>query len=1613
MADKVDIPYYLDYISPPILNYLRSNSSPVKSVPNLFKVNNSGSDELSQVLETTEALHFVTKLYDKVSQHLAHVLHLRQKDREFIDNNTKWATEFNENVSMGFRERGYKTVIGQKDDSGRVVIGPNSEYYFTCKKDAQRVAPLPEHLRGTHVTLFGPPDSTRMAINAMNSLHRALPGEPEIVKDLIEQTTTVPKWGADDEDSRTPLYGGLLQAAENLTQCFNRTITSRDEATKTTLRLAPSRLAHPIKRFPGLALPSLTYFRGSSPLPLHLYDFALHVYHLYNNPEALTFYVPKLENEDEAAYIHDMIESAENLLAKDPVRGKVYVKGTIKILVVLENPRAVYRLNEIMDALYPYFAGASLGWHDFLASTARLFAYDPNYRIPAKSDADIVIKYIKESHLLLSRIVAPRGGITIGGMYGVLPDGRDLTSPSFQVTLIGYIRDVVVQLRRGLDGFWVAHPDFVRIGIAIVEAWKHHVKLGNRTDDSSPLVILVKSLIRDPIESEKLLSFIFAGDTVASLDYNHFLYPRALLAADIDPSQFIPNNTVEEMSYNVFQALQYLADWLAGNGCVALPAAISNVKVRVMDDLATTERSRWEIWHEVHHKRFPVFDLLNIVYHEMFFIQQNRKTSQKEVRVFWNERTAKWYPVARNILLALVFPFDGRPMEFVTEWLMSFTIDSIREAEDPWKEAVNLDPSKFQLDHRTTKFLYWMDIFPCQHFATSMSEFPIYDKENLSRLFESISEDDIIEAAEYFIPEISNQKDLQLINSLLNDYKSKYGLPFVAKIPISSSSEIKARLDSNDKLAEFKYAKDTLLSIAESKLKVTNFEKAAQDFQVAGISISVVSNYTRIQSITAGFADKETNEKVTPNTWFEVASLSKTFAAAFTLEYFKKHNLSLDDSVNRILDQFSKHSWRLEAKDPKNADWGDKVTVRMLLNHSALGMHYVYGIPTNHPMPHPLDFILGTYSEKFNYPKFYVEREPGKTFKYSGGGFIVLEYLLLEISGANNIDELFIPFFQDLGVADEFSFSQNVRHNSQKHAVGYLDSGNKVNDPKGRLMFPPLAAGGIGTANAVTKFITHLAKAYNDVNGSGPISHDTAVQMLYASDRESVAHKEFMASAMGIGVFMATAGPNKIALHQAANDGFRGVFFMCYSGPNAGDGFVIFSNGDDNAVILNSLLAQNILKDLEWDGVDCSKFPEITEAYAKYLMSLPQEQKVNIGKRDLVLAAFAPNIPEKLPTAGPINPLSQHNLFANATVLSVTDEKFAPASNLSLPTVPIFDPKAFGSNGKIMDSWESSRHNPFPHDVAVYNLVNPIPANTQKSVRFIYVTTKYHNGNQAVSIRLTAGFGHYTDNRVDYDNEIEILPEQKLFGHTDHRFLASERYINSPIRIEWIKVYLGRDGGISRLALFDSSLAANEKKLYPSINQCKDIIPAVEKVVPPRYLPPPLDIISRNWQKVNIGQLVDVGCADFGSKVVCASNEHYGPASAVTAPIKPRGMFDGFESARSREDGHVDFVQIALAKPSCIKKILIDFTYFVHNSPRELKVEGFDGFKWHTVIPQFHAKPYATNQFLYEVPPPWSNVRFYIMKVITIPDGGFNRVKFFTVATNALRSAPLPLSSNL
>lgn len=1582
-----EISYYNDFISPELFEYLLRESTSYDGVDGLEHVGQTGG------LETPDSFKFLCELYELLKDDLKKVLERRVTDRQFFDQRTKACFEFNKSLKIDFLDPLSQSVIGHQDARGRVVVGPKagiqSKSYF--KKNGSPIAPLPDFLQGHHVTLFGPPDDAKLSINAMNSFHRKIKGEPVVVEEILKDYESNPKWGADDEDSKTPLREDLISAARNLTSCFEGNLTYVDAKTQKTYSLETERQTLPIKRFPGLALPCTFLFYRKNPIPLHLYDFALHLYRNWHNARALSFYVPKLENEEEAAYIRKMVSAAEQKIHALHPNYKI---GSIRLFIVLENPRAIFRVNEILDELYPYFAGASLGWHDYLASTARLFKEDSNYRIPVKADPDIVIKYIKASHDLLSDVVGSRGGIKIGGMYGILPMDSDLKSPSFQVTLKGYIKDVVIQMKRGLSGFWVAHPDFVRLGLALVAGWKAY----EEKKDFSKLQSLVTDLL-EPKYHKQILDFI-VGPDVVGLDREDSHYPRSLLVADIKESSVIANNDPDEVRYNVFQSLQYLTDWLSGNGCVALPAQVDGVAVRVMDDLATAERSRWEVWHEIYHGRFRVEELVKIAHEEMVFIRKDKSDSKKIVQVKWDERTSKWYPIAHKLMLKLMT--SRTPVEFATELLLPFTVPALRASQDPWAEINKIEPTKYRLDPYLERLDQLFSICGTLEFARPLAERAFFKLEEARAIVNSFSLENIREAASFHgdIGEskktldekaaseqslvLSGGKSVQeKLISLGAEYLKKFGVKYLVSAQGKTGEELlkdlTARLN-NSETVELDHAREALWEISRKRLQSNESVAAAEKIskamhrnKVRGVQIASEMSFGQASSVWVScFGERDSaGAIVTPRTLFEIASLSKTVATCFALEYFRKNGISLATPVNRLLEKTSS-KFRLKSLNLAHPDWANQATLENLMRHNAINLHYVHGVPANQKMPRITEFLDG--NEQFNYPPIGVLNEPGRYFQYSGGGFLVLEHLIEAHSG-QSIQTLTQDFLAQAGLTD-FSFNQETQ-SARVYASGYLSDGTLVEGT--RKMFPAFAAGAMASAESMCRFLQVLTEAYHNVGGSGPISHETAVQILQCTDRSS---QKFMGVNLGIGVFTAEAGPNRLALHQGANDGFRSLFVHCYAGPDKGNGFTILCNGDSNGVPFVSEVAQIILGELKIQGIDLSKFRGSFES-----SHFASEEGVNQGYKELVFGAFEADLPEEIiergarGACGPVDPLSAFNLAADAAVLDVSNQGFARAENLISKCLPVFDPELYGRHGKIMDSWETIRHNRKPNDELILQLRRP------SSIEYVLFSTQFHLGNQAPAVTLEGL-------QVGSDKWEMILPETGLDGHSIKRIRLPKR----SVLFSHIKVSIFPDGGLTRLGLFDESLPVEERKHFlppfEAVSQpFQEVIPHPLKPLSPQFEVTD-EFVQRNWAAKRKGEEVDVASRAFGGRVIRASNEHYGPASQVISPFPPINMFDGFESARSRAVGHFEEVVIALGRECRLFRVEFDFTYFKHNNPREISVEGLAAGQWVELVKKTDVKAFAGNKIQFPIS---QNQEFKEIKFSVFPDGGVNRFRAFTL----------------
>jgi len=1534
-----EIPYYSDYLSPLLKDHLLTKAKPMHGIEGLSLVGQSGG------LENKESLKFLVDLYNVIQPELARVLKQRMDDRTFIDERTRSCVVFNKRLKNDFKSAEYKTLLGERDSNGRIVIGPHSDDYVTSS-GRKPVAAIPDYLQGPHVTLFGPPDSEKMCVNAMNSFHRTVKNEPAIIKELVENVKYTPKWGADNEDSKTPLHRDFQSAGVNLSRSLGHDLDFTDEKGK-RYQLEKDHLSHAIKRFPGLALPSFFLFYQNEPVPLHVYDFALHMFENWSNKEALVFYVPKLENEEEAKYIKLMMETAESLMKKIHPE---FQMGTIRLMIVLENPRAVFRVNEMMDELYPYFVGASLGWHDYLGSTARLFKEDPHYRIPVKADPDIVIKYIKASHRLLADVVGARGGIKVGGMYGILPTTYDIDTPSFQVTMVGYIRDVITQMKRDLTGFWVAHPDFVRIGMALVEAWKIYQK-----GDFSKLETLVKSLLHEK-HHRPVLDFILGPD-IEGLDTNDPLYARSLLVADVGTSNIVANNDPKEIRYNVFQSLQYITDWLSGNGCVALPTNIGGEAVRIMDDLATAERSRWEVWHELYHGRFDLFEFLKIAHEELHFIRKDLSDSKKIVQVKWNDQNAKWYPVAMKIMMKLMT--DKKPAEFATEVLLPFTMDTIRNSEDPWIAACKLDAQKFSIDPVVLNFNYYFERCGDLTFARSLCKDTLVDLNKVESLIQKFDLAQIKSAASFHgdIGESKNTLDAMaskeqalvfneeasVLNELKNlgqQYLTKFGVKFLISAKGKKGAELlealKTRLNQTIE-HELDQARRALFEITKKRMLDEPLNHLASE-------INQLKEKYKVDSLSVGVTlQGQTQEMLFgSDEYFEIASLSKTIGSAIALEIFKGLKIPLDTSVNELLKQHNS-SFKLEE--------GDEVKLSHLMNHTALNMHYVNGIPLSHEMPTIESFLTG--NETYGYEPIRVLGKPGLAFNYSGAGFIVLEYLI-ELLSKKNFSTLLSEFKDKYNLQGIVTESQKV-----KVATGFKDSGEKVQDT--RLKFPAIAAGLLGTSSGVQEFLQLLSHAYSNL--SHPL-HDTAILMLHGRDCGS---RAFMGVDMGLGVFIGECGPNKVMIHQGANDGFRAIYLHCFQGPDNGSGFTLLGNGELNNVFLNSMVAQVLLRGLRFQGIDYNLFGQRFDP-----STLKQEEIVNYGYKKLIFDAFLPDLPEVYHHEK-LDPLCGYNHLVGADIIEVSDQKFARAENVISPYVPLFDPTFFGRQGKVMDSWETVRHNLKGVERLLLKMEFPV------KVEFVSLCTKYHHGNQVQSVEIRG-------QNVKGEWE-ELLPRTSMEGHSYRKIKLNEAHRD----IKYVLLLAYPDGGLTRVGLYEMIPSEYLKDFDGALHAYEDKIPATLKPLS-LHVEVNQDSIKKQYSKLLVGELFDVACQSYGGVIARSSNEHYGPASQVISPFAPINMFDGLESARSRKADNFEEVDITLGKKTCIEYIDCDFTYFVNNNPMDMEILGMSNGQWQTLMKRKQVKGYAGNQL--RIPIQVSD-HFEQIKVKCFPDGGLNRIHVY------------------
>ncbi len=158
---------------------------------------------------------------------------------------------------------------------------------------------------------------------------------------------------------------------------------------------------------------------------------------------------------------------------------------------------------------------------------------------------------------------------------------------------------------------------------------------------------------------------------------------------------------------------------------------------------------------------------------------------------------------------------------------------------------------------------------------------------------------------------------------------------------------------------------------------------------VPGVSIAVIHD-GRIEWARGFGVTRSGGPPVTPDTLFQAASISKPVAAMAVLHLVQAGKLSLDTDVNEYL-----KSWKVPANSFTERR---KVTIRELLTHSAgMTVHGFGGYAGGAPVPTLIEVLNG--EKPANSPPIRVDIEPGTLWRYSGGGYVVVQQLLLEVTG--------------------------------------------------------------------------------------------------------------------------------------------------------------------------------------------------------------------------------------------------------------------------------------------------------------------------------------------------------------------------------------------------------------------------------------------------------------------------------------------------------------------------------------------------------------------------------------------------------------------------------------
>ena len=348
---------------------------------------------------------------------------------------------------------------------------------------------------------------------------------------------------ADFEDANSPTWSNMVEGQINLKDRWAGAIDFTDPASGKGYKLSATPAVLMV-RPRGWHLPEDHLVVDGASMAGALFDFGL--YFVLNAKATLAagtgpyFYLPKMESHLEARLWNEVFVHAEKALGL-PV-------GTIKATVLIETLPAGFEMDEIIYELRDHMAGLNCGRWDYIFSFIKTLRNKPEYLLPDRGQVVMGKAFLNAYSELLIKTCHRRGAFAMGGMAAQIPDRRN---PGINEMALAKVRaDKEREVKAGHDGTWVAHPDLVPVATEVFD-----------------------QLMPGPNQLARMRQDVAVGQ-------------KALLAVHTG------TRTEAGLRENIRVGVQYIEAWLRGRGAVPL--------YNLMEDAATAEISRSQIWQEMH-----------------------------------------------------------------------------------------------------------------------------------------------------------------------------------------------------------------------------------------------------------------------------------------------------------------------------------------------------------------------------------------------------------------------------------------------------------------------------------------------------------------------------------------------------------------------------------------------------------------------------------------------------------------------------------------------------------------------------------------------------------------------------------------------------------------------------------------------------------------------------------------------------------------------------------------------------------------------------------------------------------------------------------------------------